>query len=199
MKLHLLKISGILLFSLFLMSCGKKVTRIDPNSTVDLSGQWNDADSRMVAEEMINDCLAKPWKAKLQFNQEMPRIIVGRIRNKSHEHINTQTFAKDIERTLINSGTVEFVATKEERDDIREEKADQMENASDQTKKELGNESGADVMLYGSVNTIADAEGKKKVMYYQVDLELVEIETNKKLWIGTKKIKKYITRAKAKL
>ena len=199
MKLYSLKITAVLLFAFLLISCGKKVTRIDPNSTVDLSGQWNDADSRMVAEEMINDCLTKPWKEKMQFNKEMPRIIIGRIRNKSHEHINTQTFAKDMERILLNSGTVEFVATKEERDDIREEKADQMENASDQTKKELGNESGADVMLYGSVNTIADAEGKKKVMYYQVDLELVEIETNKKLWIGTKKIKKYITRAKATL
>ncbi len=199
MKLHILKLSVILLFSFMLISCGKKVTRIDPDSTIDLSGKWNDADSRMVAEEMIKDCLSKPWKEKLQSNKEMPRVIVGRIRNKSHEHINTQTFAKDMERELINSGTVEFVATKSEREDIREEKADQMENASDQTKKELTNESGADVMLYGSVNTIADAEGKKKVMYYQVDLELVEIETNRKLWIGTKKIKKYITRAKATL
>ncbi len=182
-----------------LSSCTKKVARIDPNSTVDLSGKWNDADSRMVAEEMIKDCLAKPWKEKLQQNKEMPRIIVGRIKNRSHEHINTQAFSKDMERVLINSGTVEFVATKSEREDIREEKADQMENASDQTKKELYNESGADVMLLGSVNTIADLEGRKKVMYYQVDLELIEIESNRKLWIGTKKIKKYITRAKAKL
>lgn len=199
MKQHILNISAILLLSFFFVSCGKKVTRIEPDSTVDLSGKWNDADSRMVAEEMINDCLAKPWKEKLQYKKEMPRIIIGRIRNKSHEHINTQTFAKDMERILINSGTVEFVASNAERDDLREEKADQMEHASDQTKKELGNESGADVMLYGSVNTIADAEGRKKVMYYQVDLELVEIETSRKLWIGTKKIKKYITRAKATL
>ncbi len=199
MKFWVLKILVIVIPFLLLSSCGKKVTRIDPESTVDLSGKWNDADSRMVSEEMIKDCLSKPWLERYKMNQKTPKIIVGRVRNKSHEHISTQAFTKDIERTLINSGRVEFVATKSEREDLREEKNDQAEHASAETKKELRNETGADIMLYGSINTIADVEGRKKVMYYQVDLELVEIETSKKIWMGTKKIKKYITKGKAKL
>ena len=40
---------------------GTKVTRIDHDQTVDLSGQWNDSDSRMVSEEMIKDCLSQAW------------------------------------------------------------------------------------------------------------------------------------------
>jgi hypothetical protein len=185
----------------FIFSCGgKKVTRIDTNSTVDLSGKWNDADSRMVAEEMIKDCLEKPWYSRYQGTSSVPRVIVGKIRNMSHEHINTETFVKDIERTLINSGKVEFVASKDERIQLREEKADQMAgNASEETMKVGGEEVGADLMLYGSINTIADAEGNETVMYYQTDLELVEVQSNRKLWIGTKKIKKYITQGKAKL
>lgn len=185
---------------LFIISCGgKKVARIDPDSTVDLSGRWNDADSRMVAEEMIKDCLSKPWYQRYEGDQKVPRVIVGKVRNRSHEHINTETFVKDIERTLINSGKVEFVAGKSEREQIRDEKADMFEHASEETIKKLGLEAGADLMLYGSVNTIADAEDDEMIMYYQVDLELVEIESNRKLWIGTKKIKKHITRSKAKL
>lgn len=182
------------------VGCGKKVTRIDPNTTTDLSGKWNDTDSRLVAEEMIKDCLSRPWYDKYQGDRAVPRIIVGEIRNKSHEHINVETFSKDIERVLINSGKVEFVASKNERIQLREEKADQIGgNASEETMKMPGNEAGADIMLYGSINTIADQEGNKGVMYYQADLELVEIETNRKLWIGTKKIKKSITRSGAKL
>ena len=198
---QVLKIAIICIPLVLIVACGgKKVTRIDTDTTVDLSGKWNDADSRMVAEEMIKDCLSKPWYQRYEGDQLTPRIIVGKVRNRSHEHINTETFVKDIERTLINSGKVEFVASKSERVQLREEKADQMSgHASEETMKELGHEAGADIMLYGSINTIADAEGNETIMYYQVDLELVEIESNRKLWIGTKKIKKYITRGKAKL
>jgi hypothetical protein len=180
--------------------CGKKVTRIDPNATVDLSGKWNDTDSRLVAEEMIADCLSRPWYTnKYASKVPVPTIIVGDIRNKSHEHINVETFVKDLERNLINSGKVEFVASKRQREQIRTEKEDQAQHASDQSVKESGQEEGADLMLVGSINTIADQEGSKQVMYYQVDLELIEIESHKKLWIGDKKIKKYITRSKTRL
>jgi len=195
------KVIGLVILLTLIIGCGgKTVTRIDTDTTVDLSGKWNDADSRMVAEEMIKDCLSKPWYSRYEGENATPRIIVGKVRNKSHEHINTETFIKDMERTLINSGKVEFVASKEEREQIREERDDQMaDNASDETVKVDGQEVGADIMLYGSINTIADAEGNQTIMYYQVDLELVEIESHRKLWIGTKKIKKHITQGKAKL
>ncbi len=201
MMKQVLKIAVVSVSLLFVVGCGgKKVTRIATDTTVDLSGKWNDADSRMVAEEIINDCLSKPWYSRYEGGNTVPRIIVGRVRNKSHEHINTETFTKDMERTLINSGKVEFVASKDERIQLREEKADQMSgNTLEETMKVGGKEVGADIMLYGSINTIADAEGNETIMFYQVDLELVEIESNRKLWIGTKKIKKYITRGKAKL
>lgn len=201
MKVSVLKIILCSITVFVAAGCGgKKVTRIATDSTVDLSGQWNDADSRMVAEEMINDCLSKPWYSRYSGSNSVPKVIVGKVRNMSHEHINTETFVKDMERILINSGKVEFVASKDERLQLREEKADQMSgNAAEETMKVAGNEVGADLMLYGSVNTIADAEGNETVMYYQVDLELVEIESNRKLWIGTKKIKKFISQGKAKL
>ncbi len=184
-----------------LAGCGKQVTRIDPNTTTDLSGKWNDTDSRLVAKEMLQDCLSRPWYTEgYALRDEEPTIIVGEIRNRSHEHINVQTFVKDIERELINSGKVQFVASKTEREQIREEKADQMRgNAAEETVKEAGNEIGADLMLIGSINTIADQEGNNRVMYYQVDMELIELLTNKKLWIGDKKIKKFISRSGTRL
>lgn len=193
--------AALTMVALIIVGCGgKKVARIDPESTVDLSGKWNDTDSRLVAEEMIADALTRPWYTNHYANKTpVPTIIVGDIRNKSHEHINVETFIKDLERNLINSGKVEFVANKTEREQIRNEVRSQQEHASEESRSEVNVESGADLMLIASINTIADQEGNRKVMYYQVDLELIEIETHKKLWIGTKKIKKYITRSSAKL
>jgi uncharacterized protein (TIGR02722 family) len=184
----------------FLLSCSSgKVSRIAVDETVDLSGEWNDTDSRLVAEAMIKDCLSRAWYEKYQTTGQKPTIIVGRVRNKSHEHINVQTFTNDMQRELINSGRVTFVADKTERRDLREERVDQETFSSEATKKRMGEETGAELMLLGSINTIEDAIQKKRVMYYQVDLELIHVESNEKLWIGTKKIKKFITRKKYKL
>ncbi|MBI4677966.1 MAG: penicillin-binding protein activator LpoB [Elusimicrobia bacterium] len=179
--------------------CGAstKVQRMDVDEVKDISGKWNDADSKMVADEMIQDCLSRPWlgKAKEAKGAE-PTVIVGAVRNQSHEHINTDTFVENLQRALINSGDVEFVASKGERGEVRDERLDQDANASEETRKEHGQESGADFMLSGAINTIQDSEGGKTVMFYQVNLKLLNMKSNKISWNGEKKIKKFIKQAK---
>jgi penicillin-binding protein activator len=178
---------------------GKKVTRVASDSQIDLSGKWNDTDSRLVAKEMIEDCLARPWYQQiLDKKQSVPTIVVGSIKNKSHEHINVETFIKDMERNLINSGKVEFVAGKEVREELRDEIASQAGNASADTRKEMGQETGADLLLVGTISSIIDQEDNKAVVFYQVDLELIDVQSHRKLWIGDKKIKKFIERGKVK-
>ena len=181
--------------ALFLTACAStpKVERIEVERTVDISGRWNDADSRLVADEMIKDCLKRPFMERFKNdNNRIPTVIVGSIKNRSHEHINVQTFVKDLERALINSGQVQFVASKGERGQIREERLDMAEHASEDTMKGPGEEVGADFMLIGAINTIRDEAGGKAVMYYQVNLELIAMANNIKAWVGEKKIKKLI-------
>lgn len=185
---------------LLLLSCSKEILRVDSGTVKDLSGKWNDTDSRLVAEEMIKDCLAKPWYAEMVQNKaRKPLLIVGKIRNKSHEHISGDTFISDMERELTNSGKIDFVAGKEMREDLRDEKNDQAENATDNSRKQLRQETGADLMLLGTINSIIDQEDNESVRFYQINLELIDIESNKKVWIGDKKIKKMIDKNKFKL
>ncbi|HUU39770.1 MAG TPA: penicillin-binding protein activator LpoB [Desulfatiglandales bacterium] len=173
-----------------------KVERTAVDTTIDVSGRWNDADSRMVSEEMIQDCLDRPWLERFRGSHggNIPTVIVGQVKNRSHEHINVQTFVKDLERALINAGRVQFVASKEERTGVREERLDMAQHASEDTMKGPGEEIGADFMLTGSINTIRDEAGGKAVMFYQANLELVDMANNLKVWIGEKKIKKLIKR-----
>jgi uncharacterized protein (TIGR02722 family) len=176
-------------------SSGKQVTRIDPDETVDLSGRWNDTDSRLVSETMISDCMSRPWKAQhIDKKGKRPVIIVGDIRNKSSEHIAVGTFIGDIERAFINSGEAEMVASAEEREQIRGERADQQQYSSEESVKQWGKEHGADYMLSGVINSIEDSEGGNAVVFYQVDLNLIDLESNSKVWQGQKKIKKFIGR-----
>ena len=53
-------------------------------------------------------------------------------------------------------------------------------------------------MLTGSINSIIDQEGGEQVVYYQVDMELTDIQSHRKLWIGDKKIKKFMSKSSVK-
>jgi uncharacterized protein (TIGR02722 family) len=178
--------------------CATSVQRVETEKAIDLSGRWNDTDSRLVSEEMIQDALNRPWLSRFtrEHAGKLPVVIVGTVRNRSHEHINVQTFVKDLERALINSGEVEFVASRFEREEIREERRDQAKYAAEESAKEMGEESGADYMLKGSINTLLDKVEGKEVKFYQVNLELMDLQSNKKVWIGDKKIKKFIKRGR---
>ena len=192
--------AGIAVFAATLVgACSTSVERVADDETIDLSGAWNDTDSRLVAEEMIADCLARPWINDFRARSgKRPVVIVGRVRNLSHEHVNVNTFVADMERELVNSGSVDFVASSQARGEIREERMDQDLNASEATRNAAGRELGADFMLQGQINTIIDAEGSKQVRYYQVDLTLVSLADNRKVWLGQKKIKKFVKNAKVR-
>jgi len=193
-----LKLFPVLLLSalaLFAAGCGTSVERIEPTEVKDLSGAWNDTDSRLVSEEMIQDALARDWLPEFtRKHNKKPAVIVGEILNLSHEHINVNTFTDDMERALINSGKVQFVASSGERGEIREERKDQDLNAAEATRKPMGQERGADYMLKGTINTIIDTSGSKQVRFYQVDLTLISLADNVKVWVGQKKIKKFVKR-----
>lgn len=172
----------------------RKITRVDPNETIDLSGRWNDSDSRLVSEEMIGDVLTSAWlPIYTKANDKRPVVVVGLVENKSHEHINSETFIKDIEKAIIRDGNIRLVVAGEKRNELRKERAEQQDYASPETTKKWGKELGADFILQGTINSIVDAYKKQKVVTYQIDLQLTNIETNEVVWMGDKKIKKQIS------
>lgn len=178
-----------------LAGCGAetKVTRVDSGVVTDLSGRWNDTDSRMVAESMVKEALEYPWLNSFsQTKRRQPVVVVGTVLNNSHEHINVQTFVTDLERELTNSQKITFVAGKSEREEVRIERKEQAMFAREDTQKAPGKEIGADYMMKGTIATILDEADGTKAMFYQVDLQMVDLESNAKVWFGQKKIKKVI-------
>jgi uncharacterized protein (TIGR02722 family) len=184
-------LAAILIFS----NCGpsRKVERMDPNTATDISGRWNDTDAKLVAEEMIKDVLDRPWRSNFEMkNGKKPVVIIGQVKNKTSEHIDAGFFIKSMERTFINSGTVTVVQSGEERNEVRDERNDQQTFSSEETRKKWGKEKGADFMLNGVIMSVVDQYKKQKTVKYQVNLELTNLETNEKVWIGEKEIKKFI-------
>ena len=192
--MKLIKILTLLFIAIATFSCAHRVTRIDSSNTPDISGKWNNTDSRLTSEEMIQQCLNEKWLMNyIETNKgKKPVVIVGMVTNKSHEHIEAETFIKDLERTFINTSRVGLVQSGKKREEMRTEKADQQTNASISTMKKFGLENGADFILQGSINSIVDAYKRKKTVTYQINLELTNIQSNEIVWIGEKKISKFV-------
>ncbi len=174
-----------------LTACGgTRVNRVDAGQEIALTDKWNDKDSQLVSEEMIGDMLSFPWirDFKRDNGGDKPTVIIQRVRNKSHEHISAETFLNDLKRAIIRSGDARFVASSDERADVREERADQELNAK--KAKAMGNETAADFALSGSINSFVDQLDGDRVTTYQVDLKLINMETNEEVWNGQKKLKK---------
>lgn len=197
MKRNLIFLMAITLTASILTGCAtRSVERVDTKETIDLSGRWNDTDSRLVAEEMVNQVLGGAWIGNHQEanNGQKPVVVVGLVYNKSHEHISSETFVKDVERAFINSGRVRLVQAGDKREELRRERAAQQEFASMETAKAWGKELGADFMLNGDINSIVDTYKKERVNFYKINMELSNLESNEIVWIGDKEIKKYINK-----
>jgi len=197
--------AAILVVALLMASCSnKQVSRIEPDTVTDLSGQWNDTDSRLVANALIEQSLTDPWLGRYSNANggNPPTVIVGQFRNRSTEHIPVSTFVNDLENAYINSGAVTVVAGDAQREQIRDERDDQQDNARADTRAGLGQELGANYVLQGELNSMQDEEEttrfgatrKEQIVFYQVDARLVDLESNAVVWAGQHKIKKYIER-----
>jgi penicillin-binding protein activator len=174
----------------------KHVSRIDPGTVTDLSGRWNDTDSRLVANALIEKSLTHPWAKRYSelHGGDAPTIIIGDFANRTMEHVPVGTFVRDLERALVGSGAVRVVASAPERVDVRAERQDQQQNARADTRALLGQELGARYMLRGELQAIEDGAGREKVVFYQIDATLIDLESNTKVWVGDHRIKKYIER-----
>jgi len=171
----------------------RKVTRVEPEKVIDLSGRWNETDARLCAESLISQAIGGDWLGNYS-NQEKrkPVVVVGLVRNNSHEHIDTEIFIKDVEKAFLKSTLIRLVQAGEKRNELRGERADQQDFSSQESMKKFGKELGADFIMQGAVKSIVDGYGKEKTTFWQVDLELTNLETNEIVWIGDYKGKKYI-------
>ena len=171
----------------------RQVTRLDPSTEIDLSGRWNDSDSRKVADQMIHDLFAaEPFMKYASTNNGKPAIVVGTIRNKTSEHIDADNFVKKFEVVIHNSGVADLVESSEFRDMLRVERLEQQEFADPATVKRMGMEAGADLMLFGEITSETDVYNNRRVVNYITTLFLTDIESNKRIWYGQNEIKKYV-------
>ena len=186
----------IVLFSLFTLlvstGCGKRAFingdyDKDVNRENLMDDRWSETDMQKTVEYLVNSAV----KHKAIANAKKPPVVmVTRLQNKTSEHIDTQSITDMITVELVNSGTVQFV-DKAARDDVAEELEYQRSGTTNRaSQKRRGNQTGADLILNGRIDSIVKEVGKKKSVYYKITLNLTNLSTNLIVWTNHKQIRK---------
>jgi uncharacterized protein (TIGR02722 family) len=132
------------------------------------------------------------FKEYVEELKRKPVIVVGLIKNKTSEHIDANNYIKKLELAIYNSGIADLVESEEFRDKLRVERAEQQDFADPATMAKWGKEIGADLMLFGEMNSESDVYNRKRVTNYVTTLFLTDIETNRRVWYGQHEIKKFV-------
>jgi penicillin-binding protein activator len=194
MKTKFLKTLTLIALLLSIVSCAPPVQRMREDSVTDISGRWNETDVRLTSEQIVEELHTKAWYNNFiaENKGKKPVIIVGMITNKTHEHIDPEMFCKNVEISIVDSQRMKLVQSGNKRAELRAEIADQQTYASKESMKKFGLANGADFILQGNIGSIVDEKGKQKTVFYKVNLELTNLQSNEVVWIGNKEIKKYL-------
>jgi hypothetical protein len=183
-------------------------------TTVDELGEsefWGARDVQKVCAYMIDDALAFPAITRFAESYaaghagEAPAVILGRFRNVSSEPIDTSILSTVLRTAILRSGKLAFVEGGAARDEIRSERADQHDGyASDATATTLGNETAAQLMLQGTVNSIVSNLDNVTTRTYYVTATITNIETSRIIWESDAtnaeyQVVKTVKRSKARL
>jgi uncharacterized protein (TIGR02722 family) len=164
-----------------------KGTYEDPNTIEMLSDHFNENDLQLIAKKMV-DSMGKSEAMKTIQNK--PLLIVGKMRNKTSEHIDTESLADKVRVQLINQGRFSFV-NKGAREEIAQEYEYQGSGyVKEGDAKKPGEQASADFLLTGNIASITQEVGGDKLVYYKMTMELTNLRSGVIAWTDEKELRK---------
>lgn len=185
----------LLVAVLALGGCASKVDYGDATGRETVTTDFGSTDLQMIAAKMVDDMLMFPPVVEMVSNRR-PVVFVDKIKNKTTEHIDTESVTDTIQSKLINSGKFRFVdmaVVERVRKQLDYQSQSGMVDPS--TAVAMGNQIGAEFMLYGNLSSIVKRDGGTKDVYYKFTLKLMNLQTGIIEWSGEKEIRKTRTKS----
>ncbi len=190
MKGMILTLCSAALCMTLLSGCATKVSYGDAAEVETVTADFGSTDLQQIATKMVESLLSYPPMVELT-RQRRPVIFVDRIKNKTTEHIDTESITDTITTRLLRSGKFRFVdMSKVEavRKQLEFQHGSGMVNP--ETAVRTGRQIGAEYMLYGNLSSIVKKRGGTKDVYYKFTLKLMNLENGLIEWSDEKEIRK---------
>jgi uncharacterized protein (TIGR02722 family) len=159
----------------------------DPNTIELLSDQFNENDLQLIAKKMTGSLLGAP---AVQAMTGQPVLVVGRVRNKTSEHIDTESLADKVRVELQRAGRFAFTDQAAREQIAAEYDYQQSGMVAKDTAKGPGGQVGADYILTGQIASIVQEVGADKVVYYKMTMQLTNLRTGLITWTDEKELRK---------
>lgn len=187
-----LKIFTLILITTVLAACssGPKISYGDATAVETTTIGFGSTDLQTIAAKMVDDLISFPPIVDMT-SQRRPVVFVDKIKNKTTEHIDTESITDTVQTKLLQSGKFRFVdmtAVKQ----IQEQMQFQMDSGMVDPAKAVafGKQTGAEFMLYGNMSSIVKRNSDAQDVYYKFTMKLVNLETGIMEWAGEKEIRK---------
>lgn len=176
--------------ALLLNGCTQKVSYGDSQAVETTTVEFGSTDLQKIAVEMTESMLSSKSVAMIT-KDKRPIVLVESIKNKTAEHIDTESITDSISTRMLNSGEFRFVdMTRVEmvREQLNFQNNDLLVNP--ETAIQFGKMVGAQYMLYGNLSSINKQSGSQQEVYYKMTMRLMDLETGLIEWADESEIRK---------
>ncbi|WP_250656709.1 penicillin-binding protein activator LpoB [Alkalimarinus coralli] len=190
--MKLVQFFAVIMAALILASCssGPKIQYGDATAVETTTIGFGSTDLQSIAAKLVDDLISFPPIVQMTSSRR-PVVFVDKIKNKTTEHIDTESITDTVQTKLLQSGKFRFVdmtAVKA----IQEQMKFQTESGMVDPGKAaaFGKQTGAEFMLYGNMSSIVKRNSGAQDVYYKFTLKLVNLESGIMEWAGEKEIRK---------
>jgi len=180
----------VIMAALALASCSTKISYGDATSVETTTTGFGSTDLQTIAEKLVDDLITFPPIVQMT-SERRPVVFVDKIKNKTTEHIDTESITDTIQTKLLQSGKFRFVDMTTVQA-VQEQMKFQMDSGMVDSNKAaaFGKQTGAEFMLYGNMSSIVKRRNDTKDVYYKFTLKLVNLESGIIEWASEKEIRK---------
>ncbi|MFM2476806.1 penicillin-binding protein activator LpoB [Celerinatantimonas sp. MCCC 1A17872] len=186
-----LLVTSAVIAALGLTGCAEKVSYGDAQAVETVNVNFGSTDLQKIANNMTDSLLASGFTQKLSAQGKTPVIYVEGIKNKTSEHIDTESITNSISTKLLQSGKFQFVDMTRV-NAVRKQLNYQNQSGMVDPDKAVrfGHQVGAQYMLYGNLSSIVKSNSSTKDVYYKMTMRLMDLKTGLLVWADETQIRK---------
>lgn len=155
-----------------------------PQTIALLDDRFSENDMQLIAKKMVNSLIESPTL------KGAPTVMVGKMRNRTTEHIDMTALSDKIRTSLIRSGRFRFVDVLNRRDIAREYEYQNSGYVNLAQAREAGDQTAARLMLTGTLTSNVQEAGKEKLVYYKATFQVTDLVSTEIVWTDEKEIRK---------
>jgi uncharacterized protein (TIGR02722 family) len=177
-----------------LSGCASTMQYGDAGSAKPVSVEFGSSDLQQIAETMVDSMMTFPPIVEMT-SARRPVVSVDVVKNKTMQHIDTESITDSIRARLIRSGKFRFIDRTTDAQAIEELTTQQDSGLVDkQSAVKFGQQLGAEFLLTSNFSEIRQKAGSTTDVYYKFTMSLKNLKTGILEWSDEKEIRKVYNR-----